>query len=89
MTSNPIEIIDRFCIDDLDFLNSLSKSPKPIDPIKVGTFLVLTNQYLYFLRPIHAISSMELVKVHRIDRVKDKVTDQKYKLMQSNQGTQY
>ena len=89
MTSHPIEIIDRFCIDDLDFLNSLSKSPKPIDPIKVGTFLVLTNQYLYFLRPIHAISSMELVKVHRIDRVKDKVTDLKYKLMQSNQGTQY
>ena len=73
MTSNPIEIIDRFCIDDLDFLNSLSKSPKPIDPIKVGTFLVLANQYLYFWRPIHSISSMELVKVHRIDRVKDKL----------------
>ena len=29
--------IIRFCIDDLDFLNSLSKSPKPIDPIKVLT----------------------------------------------------
>ena len=29
--------IVRFCIDDLDFLNSLSKSPKPIDPIKVFT----------------------------------------------------
>ena len=73
MTSNPIEIIDRFCIDDLDFLNSLSKSPKPIDPIKVGTFLVLTNQYLYFLRPIHSISSMGFVKIIRIDRVKDKL----------------
>ena len=73
MTSNPIEIIDRFCIDDLDFLNSLSKSPKPIDPIKVGTFLVLTNQYLYFLRPIHSISSMGFVKVNWIDRVKDKL----------------
>jgi len=65
MTSNPIEIIDRFCIDDLDFLNSLSKSPKPIDPIKghSAAHFYLSADRMYVIK---TLTTEEVEEMHSL-----------------------
>jgi len=56
---------ERFCIDDLDFLNSLSKSPKPIDPIKghSAAHFYLSADRMYVIK---TLTTEEVEEMHSL-----------------------